>query len=457
MTTNVRAEHPGRSTRLTSRGLAMGIAGMLLLGIGTLFGLITLVLAGAVLILPPLMGWLSMRMSSLESGWNPLFLSRYAAPNPTAVGSNIKVIAVIHARKPNGRGASKLHSLSLSARTPQGLGSGLPLRAQFSSEFASIQLTYSLVPSHRGQWPLGPLFATRSDVFGVARSRARFSDDTTIRVWPAVLPLFRNSDRRATGLVPSRLGATDPSNEDSALRTYQPGDDLRRVHWVSAAKHNEMMVRTSEGASLPPVAVLLDLVPLQPDAARLANTPASALGEVTEWAVSTAASLSLHLLDAGHATRFVSTERGREQPAFQAAASASGAAWIRPSDDDAHVLILDQLIPVAVPELTSETVENRRDVIEHLAGQTTNSETLICVLTPPETDQIDLCLAALRAAGHMGSNKIAFIAVTDEPDLGGDVAVRLRDGLIAAGWRAVLVPSGSDLEIAWWEAMGANR
>ena len=91
--------------------------------------------------------------------------------------------------------------------------------------------------------------------------------------------------------------------DDVATREYRHGDDLRRVHWRSTARHGELMVRREEQ-------------PWQ-SRARSCSTPAAtptaarARASSFEWAVSAAASIGVHLAREGLGLRLV-TDQGAE-------------------------------------------------------------------------------------------------------------------------------------------------
>jgi uncharacterized protein (DUF58 family) len=60
-------------------------------------------------------------------------------------------------------------------------------------------------------------------------------------------------------------GRPDPGGDFLTLREYQPGDDLRRVHWRSTARRDELMVRQGELRRRAPAVVLLDVRPAAHD------------------------------------------------------------------------------------------------------------------------------------------------------------------------------------------------
>src|SRR5207245_397722 len=82
----------------------------------------------------------------------------------------------------------------------------------------------------------------------LATTVARIAPATQLTVYPRVdpilpLPQTRGHDPHAGADHPTALG----SGEDFyALRAYQVGDDLRRVHWPSTARLDELMIRQQE-------------------------------------------------------------------------------------------------------------------------------------------------------------------------------------------------------------------
>ena len=129
---------------------------------------------------------------------------------------------------------------------------------------------------------LGPLELRLSDPFGLASTALIAAPATKLTVYPHIDPIDplphtvgldpHAGSHRATNL--SQLG-----EEFFALRPYEVGDDLRRVHWPSTARTGELMIRQDELPWQGRVTVLLDLRPAVHNAASL------------ELAVSAAASI----------------------------------------------------------------------------------------------------------------------------------------------------------------------
>jgi uncharacterized protein (DUF58 family) len=120
-----------------------------------------------------------------------------------------------------------------------------------------------------------------------------------VLVVPAVHPLPAGVTRDGAGTHGVVAAAvTDGSGEpDMVVREYQHGDDVRKVHWRSTARRDELMVRTEE----PPVdartTVLLD----HRASAHRGKGAAASL----EWAVTFTASVCAHLGQRGQRYRLI--------------------------------------------------------------------------------------------------------------------------------------------------------
>lgn len=141
---------------------------------------------------------------------------------------------------------------------------------------------YRLPTERRGVYDLGPLEVHLSDPFGVAAWTTQAAPATQLTVFPRVdviepLPQTLGHDPNAATEHPTAIGR---GGEDFyALRPYEQGDDLRRVHWPTTAKTDELMIRQDEMPWQGRATVVLDV-------RRTIHTPAS-----LEHAVSAAASI----------------------------------------------------------------------------------------------------------------------------------------------------------------------
>jgi uncharacterized protein (DUF58 family) len=147
---------------------------------------------------------------------------------------------------------------------------------------SSANAAYRLPTDRRGILTIGPLDIELSDPFGMAKVTMTASGASELTVYPHVdditpLPLTTGNDPLAGAEHPNSLGR---GGEDFyALRDYVVGDDLRRVHWPSTARHDDLKVRQDELPWQGRATVLVDV--------RAATTSAASL----ELVISAAASI----------------------------------------------------------------------------------------------------------------------------------------------------------------------
>ncbi|MFB9320758.1 DUF58 domain-containing protein [Cryptosporangium minutisporangium] len=170
----------------------------------------------------------------------------------------------------------------------------------------SGSVEYPIRVDVRGRYEIGPLTVRLSDPFGLCELTRSFTRTERIIVTPQVAPLAAITlDGDRSGTSSSQPRSTMARGEDSvSTREYRHGDDRRRVHWRSTARTGELMVRREEQPRESTGTVLLDTR----FGAHRGSGPASSL----EWAVSTAASITCHLLRAGFDLHLV-TDAGTDQ------------------------------------------------------------------------------------------------------------------------------------------------
>jgi uncharacterized protein (DUF58 family) len=126
----------------------------------------------------------------------------------------------------------------------------------------TARAAYRLPTERRGVFDLGPLELELTDPFGLARRTVDTAPATTLTVYPHIHPIAA----MPVGHGPDPNGAAGPSSALSpggvdfyALREYQVGDDLRRVHWPSTARLDDLMIRQDELPWQGRASVLVDL------------------------------------------------------------------------------------------------------------------------------------------------------------------------------------------------------
>lgn len=155
----------------------------------------------------------------------------------------------------------------------------------------STTATYRVTCRPRGVYRVGPTMVSASDPLGLAETRLPAGPVDRIVVYPALeelsgFPIVRGQDPAMQASRPehSRRGGED----FYTLREYQRGDDLRRVHWPSSAKTDELMIRQLETPWQSRALVLLDV--------RDASYESR---DAFEKAVSGAATIVTHLVGSG--------------------------------------------------------------------------------------------------------------------------------------------------------------
>lgn len=285
------------------------------------------------------------------------------------------------------------------------------------------EVSYRVRSDHRGRYPLGPLQLRLADPFGMVELSRSFEARDTMTVLPAIEPLpALPLSGDTSGFGAGRRRALSLAGEDDVIpRSYRHGDDVRRVHWRSTARHGTLMVRREEQPHRAHCTVLLDT--------RRCGYLDAGPGSGFERAVSGAASVVTHLSERGYPVRLL-TDTGAELPGAPA----------------------EQGDPAELAGLIMDTLA----VVEHSAGTS---------LQP--------AAAALRADG--GGLVLAFLGAVDEEQvavLGGvrqrasgavafltagqlDPAVESarRRALRAAGWTALGHFPDAPLPVLWQQAL----
>lgn len=160
------------------------------------------------------------------------------------------------------------------------------------------EASYAIEPWARGRWPLGPVTMSFTDFLGVITTRVIHPSVTPIAVRPRAAQVAPDSSaaERSTGMLGDAFaaGARVSNPEDSLLREYVPGDDVRRVHWPTTARRQTLMVRSDEHTPAPAVRIVLDPRLLDPTV--LSVPPGTTYAE---WPIDVTATLAVGYAMAG--------------------------------------------------------------------------------------------------------------------------------------------------------------
>ena len=285
-------------SRLTDRGIAFAVLGVLLGIAAFALGIDQLRYVGMLLILLPLVNLTWTALSRLD-----VDVARAVRPERVQAGEAVDVDLTLL-----NRARYRLGGVRAQDRFPwqPHHSTFLPV-GTLEPLTESARIAYRLVPPRRGVFRLGPLSLDHDDPFRLSTVRSTVEGLTSLVVTPQLvelvdveLPLVeRDGPARAT----RPTGAADFA--DAQTRGYRDGDPLRRVHWRASARRGELMVREDEHQSFPEARIVLDtlasgyrdLSSAFPDRSGSSLSPESAS---FEWVLRLTASLALHLRSAGY-------------------------------------------------------------------------------------------------------------------------------------------------------------
>ena len=181
-----------------------------------------------------------------------------------------------------------------------------------------------LVNTHllkRGVFSLGPTVLTSGDPFGLFTVSRTLPSSGSLLVYPMMVDVraFPSPPGVLTGGEALRRRTHQITPNASGVREYAPGDSLNRIHWLSTARRNRLIVKEFELDPLAEIWIFVDaartvqaeLPYTSPDPAmdvswRFLTTKVTLPPSTEEYAVSIAASLGRHFLRRGRAVGLVS-------------------------------------------------------------------------------------------------------------------------------------------------------
>lgn len=113
--------------------------------------------------------------------------------------------------------------------------------AAFETAVGQRDLEYHVEYETRGERTFGPVTLTARDVFGLVEVDIPVRGTDSVLVYPRIYrlnPRGRNPLRRL-----EEFGRSRQRDEFEELREYSPGDPLRDIHWKTAAKRDELIVK----------------------------------------------------------------------------------------------------------------------------------------------------------------------------------------------------------------------
>jgi len=113
---------------------------------------------------------------------------------------------------------------------------------------------------HRGNYEVGIVKITVSDIFSLFEiSRKSKKKLLRVEVYPQAVDV-PCMQLKASDMGPEfRSRATEDAASPSDIRTWQDGDELKKVHWKLSLRKRELMVRTFEESARPDTLIVPDL------------------------------------------------------------------------------------------------------------------------------------------------------------------------------------------------------
>lgn len=471
----------------TDRGRALLAAGTTLAISGMALGFVDLTRVGLLVIALPVLTLLTYQASRPQ-----LDIERQVRPATLTVGQSATVAMTVHNRS----GRSSLTVLA-EERLPADLGSRVRFLLPGVRRRSSRVLTYPVRPGRRGRHRLGPLSLRVGDPFGLTSSLLPFEGESELTVLPTVHPLHRRPDRQggagSGGSDTLAPGAGDI--DDATLREYQPGDDLRRVHWPVTAHRGELTVRHDGrapvrqavlvvDADLPQVVTASDVDPADPagPAGQVVQAPLVGGGDVDawspalEWAIEALASVATHLTSRGYALSLVTPARvaaGRHPESLDldqtvmdlAVLEAADAQLLRaPAGAPAHAVATESALVTA----TRDVAAGSGLLVVAVGGHDPQAARALLSTLPAGTTGIALLLdveAFARSAGVDGGRGgrepggrglVGRAASRVDTAQTSDTLGDLVGFAISGGWRARAVRGPERVEAVWDDVAGGR-
>jgi uncharacterized protein (DUF58 family) len=222
---------------LTVRGRCFLAAGVAAIICGIQMGERDFVRIGLLAALVPVLTWLLLRRTERE-----VWVRRNVRDLQVEAGETASVEVQV------GNAGRRTGLLLMEEELPPALGARQRFVVDPLAPGEVTTLRYLARAENRGRYPLGPLHVRVADPIGMVDLGQTLPSTASVLVTPRTEPLPHISlTGRWAGAGDNRtrdlLGGGSP---DVTIREYRLGDDLRRIHWPTSARVNELMVRREE-------------------------------------------------------------------------------------------------------------------------------------------------------------------------------------------------------------------
>ncbi len=411
---------------LTTRGAAFAGCGLVLVASGILLGQHDVTRIGVLLLALTAIALVLVRQHGLQ-------LEVVRTANPARVAIDERAVVTVRIRNTEA-------TMSPVVMAEESIDYALGDRPRFVIPAlrpgATEELQYTVRSHTRGVHRIGPLGVRVRDPFGLGLRTAAVSGDAELVVLPRVVPLpaarSLGSGIGSEGSVPHMVALH--GEDDQTVREYRDGDDLRRIHWPASARTGELMVRQEDRPAKRRAVVVLD--------SRSAGHGGSGRSSSLEWCVTTAASVTAHVADAGYAVHLLTADPS--------------------SDTGAHH---DETLERGLETLARVTLgrEDGLRALLHAASALTAQGGLVVYVGGPLADEDARTLAALRQPGSAGAAMVvepeAFAGRAGRGGHGSgpsDHAAATTAALQSSGWTTTVVDARTSPAQAWSAVVGSQ-
>ncbi len=277
----------------TRAGWGVLIGGVTFIVAGRLFGAVEFLVSGTVAVAAVAMAVVLRRQRP-----SAIAIARQLSPPRVPAGEPARVDLEIINRAPYRTPVLRLHDSVSGTR-----GVHLSL-APLDADGGQVHGAYRLPTTRRGVLELGPIQIDDVDALGLARRSHRVDTRVRLIVHPPIEPLPpirvpAGDDPLVGEELTQSLGLSE--EEFDGLRDYIPGDELRKIHWPSSARHGDLQVRQFRPPRHGRLSVVIDTRPPSDSSLAIDHT------------ASVAGSIAAAVLAGGDATRIETTD-GRSTP-----------------------------------------------------------------------------------------------------------------------------------------------
>ena len=178
--------------------------------------------------------------------------------------------------------------LLITETLPVELTPPVPAELLHLGSYEERHITYSFMCRRRGYYSIGPLKSASGDLLGIMPRINRELARKYLIVYPKIVTLDQLGlpTRSPLAALPSRSPLFEDTTRVMGVRSYQPGDSMRRIHWTATARTGELLVKRYQPAIARETLICLDLN--SADYTDRYTAP--------ELAISVAASIAYHII-----------------------------------------------------------------------------------------------------------------------------------------------------------------